>query len=51
MISIKELVPGLTEEQAKLIDQIIKSQKMNLVEHAKRLVQARWEIEELKQKQ
>ena len=51
MISIKDYVAGLTDEQAKQIDKIIKLQKLHIVDHAKRLVKARWEIEELKQKQ
>ncbi len=51
MISIKDYVAGLTEEQADQIDKIIRLQKLNLIDHAKRLVKARWEIEELKQKQ
>jgi hypothetical protein len=51
MFRIKDYVADLTEEQAEQIDKIIKSQKLSLVDHAKRLVQARWEMEELKQKQ
>ena len=51
MISIKDYVAGLTDEQAKQIDEIIRSQKSNIIDHAHRLVKARWEIEELKQKQ